>query len=163
MSGATVQAGFPGRATTPCHRRNAPRAPASMETGWQRQRAARCCRCRQIVRPMVLRGVVPRAEGWVTARARIRARGREPPVGVMARVRGLARSLRPVDPEFAAALARRWAGLPEAARTPGQTLGRHGVGCEGTHGVFPKCNLACAPCYHSRDANQVRVDGRHTL
>ena len=31
-----------------------------METGWQRQRAARCCRCRQIVRPMVLRGVAPR-------------------------------------------------------------------------------------------------------
>ena len=112
---------------------------------------------------MVLRGVAPRAEGWVTVRARIRARGREPPVSVMARIRGLARSLRPVDPEFAAALARRWAGLPESARTPGQTLGRHGVGCEGTHGVFPKCNLACAPCYHSRDANQVRVDGRHTL
>ena len=97
------------------------------------------------------------------ARARIRARGREPPVGVMARIRGLARSLRPADPEFAAALARRWAGLPESARTPGQTLGRHAVGCEGTHGVFPKCNLACTPCYHSRDANQVRVDGRHTL
>jgi hypothetical protein len=81
----------------------------------------------------------------------------------MARIRGLARSLRPADPEFAAALARRWAGLPESARTPGQTLGRHAVGCEGTHGVFPKCNLACTPCYHSRDANQVRVDGRHTL
>lgn len=42
-------------------------------------------------------------------------------------------------------------------------LGRHAVGCEGTHGVFPRCNLACTPCYHSRDANQVRVDGRHTL
>ncbi len=42
-------------------------------------------------------------------------------------------------------------------------LGRHAVGCEGTHGVFPKCNLACTPCYHSRDANQVRVDGPHTL
>ncbi len=36
------------------------------------------------------------------------------------------------------------------------------MGCEGTQGVFPKCNLACTPCYHSRDANQVRVDGRHT-
>jgi len=42
-------------------------------------------------------------------------------------------------------------------------LGRHAVGCEGTHGMFPKCNLACTPCYHSRDANQVRVDGWHTL
>jgi hypothetical protein len=73
------------------------------------------------------------------------------------------RAVRPVDPEFAAALARRWAGLPETARTPGQVLGRHAVGCEGTHGVFPQCNLACTPCYHSRDANQVRVDGPHTL
>jgi hypothetical protein len=60
-------------------------------------------------------------------------------------------------------MARRWAELPETARTPGQVLGRHGVGCEGTHGVFPRCDLACTPCYHSRDANQVRVDGPHTL
>lgn len=36
------------------------------------------------------------------------------------------------------------------------------MGCEGTHGVFPKCNFACAPCYHSADANRVRVDGEHT-
>jgi len=84
-------------------------------------------------------------------------------VDVTARLRGLVRALRPVDPEFAAAMARRWAELPETARTPGQTLGRHGVGCEGTHGVFPQCNLSCTPCYHSRDANQVRVDGPHTL
>ncbi|HEY3953197.1 MAG TPA: hypothetical protein VGM53_07470 [Streptosporangiaceae bacterium] len=81
----------------------------------------------------------------------------------MARVRAAVRALRPADPEFVAALARRWAELPETARTPGQTLGRHAVGCEGTHGVFPKCDLACTPCYHSRDANQVRVDGAHTL
>jgi hypothetical protein len=60
-------------------------------------------------------------------------------------------------------MARRWAELPQVVKTPGQILGRHGVGCEGTHGVFPKCNLACTPCYHSRDANQVRVDGAHTL
>jgi hypothetical protein len=82
---------------------------------------------------------------------------------MMAWMRAAARAVRPVDPEFAAALARRWAGLPETARTPGQVLGRHGVGCEGTHGVFPRCNLACTPCYHSRDANRVRVDGPHTL
>lgn len=69
---------------------------------------------------------------------------------------------RPVDPEFAAALAERWAELPEGVRTPAQVLGRHAVGCEGTHGVFPRCNLACTPCYHSRDANRVRVDGPHT-
>lgn len=76
---------------------------------------------------------------------------------------GLVRALRPVDPEFASVLASRWAGLPQTAQTPGQTLGRHGVGCEGTHGVFPRCDLACTPCYHSRDANQVRVDGPHTV
>ena len=84
-------------------------------------------------------------------------------MGAMARLRGLVSALRPVDPEFAAALARRWADLPQTAQTPGQTLGRHGVGCEGTHGVFPRCDLACTPCYHSRDANRVRVDGPHTL
>ena len=70
---------------------------------------------------------------------------------------------RPVDPEFAAVLRRRWAELPEHVKTPGQFLGRHAVGCEGTHGVFPRCNLACTPCYHSRDANRVRVDGAHTI
>jgi hypothetical protein len=56
---------------------------------------------------------------------------------------------RPAAPETRAALARRWAGLPEAVRTPAQALGRQGVGCEGTHGVFPRCNLSCRPCYHS--------------
>jgi hypothetical protein len=88
---------------------------------------------------------------------------RKPLVSAMARIRAAVRAVRPADPEFAAAMARRWAGLPETARTPGQVLGRHGVGCEGTHGVFPQCNLACTPCYHSRDANRVRIDGRHTL
>jgi hypothetical protein len=70
---------------------------------------------------------------------------------------------RPVHAETAAALRRRWAELPDSARTPAQTLGRHAVGCEGTHGVFPKCNLTCKPCYHSADANKVRIDGPHTL
>ncbi len=69
---------------------------------------------------------------------------------------------RPIHPDSAQALARRWAELPPHVKTSAQTLGRQAVGCEGTHGVFPKCNLACTPCYHSRDANQVRVDGRHT-
>ncbi len=78
---------------------------------------------------------------------------------ITAKLRALERATRPYDTEFAAAMERRWAELPDAARTPGQILGRHGVGCEGTHGVFPKCNLKCTPCYHSRDANQVRVDG----
>ena len=28
---------------------------------------------------------------------------------------------------------------------PGQALGRRTMGCEGTHGVFPRCDLACTP------------------
>ncbi|GGL89056.1 hypothetical protein [Nakamurella endophytica] len=82
--------------------------------------------------------------------------------GLWGRVRDLERRTRPVHPETAAALARRWAELPDHVRTPAQTLGQHAVGCEGTHGVFPRCDLACTPCYHSRDANRVRVDGGHT-
>jgi hypothetical protein len=70
---------------------------------------------------------------------------------------------RPAAPETAAALSRRWAELPEAVRTPAQALGRQGVGCEGTHGVFPRCNLSCRPCYHSAGANRVPIDGAHTL
>lgn len=79
---------------------------------------------------------------------------------LLARLRAVERLTRPYDPEFTAALERRWTELPVGARTPGQVMGRHAVGCEGTHGVFPKCNLKCTPCYHSRDANAVRVDGR---
>jgi hypothetical protein len=78
-------------------------------------------------------------------------------------LRRLERATRPVDPRTRAALERRWSELPEHVKTPSQALGRHGVGCEGTHGVFPKCNFACKPCYHSKDANQVRVDGKHTI
>ncbi|RZT83849.1 hypothetical protein EV383_0668 [Pseudonocardia sediminis] len=78
------------------------------------------------------------------------------------RIRAWERRTRPRDPETDAALARRWAELPVSARTPAQVLGRFGTGCEGTHGVFPACDLACTPCYHSRDANRVRTDGAHT-
>ncbi|MEW1808326.1 hypothetical protein [Pseudarthrobacter sp. NPDC080039] len=70
---------------------------------------------------------------------------------------------RPVHPESRAAMDQRWAGLPGHVKTPAQLLGRSAVGCEGTHGVFPKCNLTCSPCYHSADANRVRVDGDHTV
>ena len=81
--------------------------------------------------------------------------------------RAIARRLneltRPVDPEAKAAIERRWQELPEHVRTPAQTLGKVGVGCEGTHGVFPRCNFACRPCYHSKEANQVRTDGAHTV
>ena len=73
------------------------------------------------------------------------------------------RATRPVDPETRAAYARRWAELPARSRVAAQTIGRHAVGCEGTHGVFPRCNFSCAPCYHSREANRVRVDGPHTI
>ncbi len=82
--------------------------------------------------------------------------------GLGPKLRQWERATRPVDPEFTATLARRWDELPDVVKTPGQVLGRHAPGCEGTHGVFPKCNLACTPCYHSRDANRVRVDGEHT-
>jgi hypothetical protein len=78
-------------------------------------------------------------------------------------LRRFERDTRPVDPELEAALARRWDELPEHAKVPAQALGRRTAGCEGTHGVFPRCNLACTPCYHSRDANRVRVDGQHTV
>ena len=83
--------------------------------------------------------------------------------GILRRVRDVVEATRPVHPETERALAVRWAALPEPVRTPQQLLGRHAVGCEGTHGVFPRCNLTCSPCYHSRDANHVRVDGEHTL
>jgi hypothetical protein len=84
-------------------------------------------------------------------------------MGVIQALRHWEYRTRPVDPEYAAVLRRRWAELPEHVKTPGQFLGRHAVGCEGTHGVFPRCNLACTPCYHSRDANRVRIDGAHTI
>jgi len=79
------------------------------------------------------------------------------------RLRSLERATRPVAEESRTALARRWADLPDHVRTESQTLGRMAVGCEGTHGVFPRCNFTCTPCYHSADANRVRVDGAHTL
>lgn len=75
----------------------------------------------------------------------------------------LEQTTRPVHPKTRQVLADRWSSLPPGVRTAAQTLGRHAVGCEGTHGVFPRCNLTCTPCYHSKDANKVRVNGQHTL
>jgi len=92
--------------------------------------------------------------GWVELRMRTQ---------ITQRLRALERATRPEHPDLAAALERRWAELPAHVRTPNQLLGRRVTGCEGTHGVFPRCNLACTPCYHSRDANRVRTDGGHTL
>jgi hypothetical protein len=77
--------------------------------------------------------------------------------------RSFERRTRPVDPEVRDALDRRWAELPDHVRTPAQLMGQKLTGCEGTHGVFPACDFACKPCYHSADANKVRVDGRHTV
>lgn len=79
------------------------------------------------------------------------------------RLRALELLTRPVAPELSAALRRRWEQLPAHVRNEAQSIGRRTVGCEGTHGVFPRCNLACTPCYHSRAANRVRVDGAHTV
>ncbi|MGE3413973.1 MAG: radical SAM domain-containing protein [Dehalococcoidia bacterium] len=84
-------------------------------------------------------------------------------LGVVARLRREWARTRPVQSERQVIMQQRWADLPDSARTPGQMIGRFAVGCEGTHGVFPKCNLTCSPCYHSADANKVRTDGRHTL
>jgi hypothetical protein len=78
-------------------------------------------------------------------------------------LRSLERLTRPKDPELEALLRERWESLPAHVQVPGQALGRRTMGCEGTHGVFPRCDLACTPCYHSRDANRVRVDGPHTV
>jgi hypothetical protein len=82
---------------------------------------------------------------------------------IRGRLRALELATRPVHPDTEAALERRWAELPPHAKHDGQMLGRRTAGCEGTHGVFPRCNLACTPCYHSRDANRVRIDGAHTI
>ncbi len=75
----------------------------------------------------------------------------------------LEQATRPVHPRTRQVLAQRWADLPPAVRTAAQALGRHAVGCEGTRGMFPRCNLTCTPCYHSKDANKVRVDAEHTV
>jgi MoaA/NifB/PqqE/SkfB family radical SAM enzyme len=85
------------------------------------------------------------------------------PRELAARLHALLSMTRPVHPDTEAALARRWRELPASARAPAQLLGRRTPGCEGTHGVFPRCNLACTPCYHSREANRVRVDGDRTV
>ena len=84
-------------------------------------------------------------------------------MNLMSRLRDFELRTRPVDPQTKAALERRWNELPKSQQLPSQVLGRRTTGCEGTHGVFPKCDFACKPCYHSSDANKVRVDGPHTL
>jgi len=82
---------------------------------------------------------------------------------MIAGLRDIELRTRPEHPDLVAALRRRWDELPAHVKTPNQMLGRRTAGCEGTHGVFPRCNLACTPCYHSREANRVRIDGDHTV
>ncbi|MDH6238443.1 hypothetical protein H4V99_003249 [Cryobacterium sp. CG_9.6] len=53
---------------------------------------------------------------------------------------------RPIYPDSRAALDKRWDELSPHAKTDNQLLGRSAIGCEGTHGVFPKCDLTCSPC-----------------
>ncbi len=79
------------------------------------------------------------------------------------RLAHLEEATRPVHRDLEAALARRWEELPDAVKTPSQAIGRRTAGCEGTHGVFPRCDFACTPCYHGREANRVRTDGAHTV
>jgi sulfatase maturation enzyme AslB (radical SAM superfamily) len=81
---------------------------------------------------------------------------------ILTHIRNWELATRPVLLESRSALDRRWAELPEHVKTPNQILGKFAVGCEGTHGVFPKCNMTCSPCYHSADANKVPIDGQHT-
>ena len=81
---------------------------------------------------------------------------------LVTRLRELEVATRPEHPDLTAALAARWAELPAHVKQPNQMLGRRMTGCEGTHGVFPRCNLACTPCYHAKEANRVRTDGDHT-
>lgn len=77
-------------------------------------------------------------------------------------LRAAEEATRIIDPETEAAFVARWATFPGRARNDAQIIGRLSGGCEGAHGVFPKCDFRCMPCYHSADANKVRVDGAHT-
>lgn len=79
------------------------------------------------------------------------------------RARALEQRTRPMPPDLRDALRRRWDELPAHVKTPRQMLGTRTAGCEGTHGVFPRCDLACTPCYHGREANTIRTDGDHTV
>lgn len=84
-------------------------------------------------------------------------------MGLLETLRAIEVATRPEHPDLTAALAARWDELPDGVKTRNQMLGKRTAGCEGTHGVFPRCNLACTPCYHGKDANRVRVDGDHTV
>ena len=64
----------------------------------------------------------------------------------------------PVLPESRALLAKNWAQLPDALRTPHQMLGRQGNGCGATIGAMPRCDFACRGCYLGEEANKVPAE-----
>lgn len=69
-----------------------------------------------------------------------------PRMNISTLLRRLKMTTRPFPRKSRKTLHRRWEELPEHVKTPGQSLGCVTVGCEGTHGVLPKCDLTCSPC-----------------
>ena len=63
--------------------------------------------------------------------------------------------LEPIPSEKKRLLSRRWQGLDDALRQPGQGYGRQSTGCGATIGVMPRCDFDCHGCYLGGDANQV--------
>jgi hypothetical protein len=62
--------------------------------------------------------------------------------------------LHPIDPEKRAALAERWAALPEELRPPSQISGRQFTHCGFTTGAS-YCSFRCTHCYLPKNANRV--------
>lgn len=70
---------------------------------------------------------------------------------------------KPFDAVNAEILNRHWQNLPVHIKSPAQMLGRWSSGCEGTQGIFPKCNFSCSACYHPGNSNRVPINRDHTL
>jgi len=81
----------------------------------------------------------------------------------MARIRAAARAVRPVDPEFAAVVARRWAGLPQTARAPCQVLGRHGQAARARTKTFPAATWPARPVTTPATPTGCGSTGPHTM
>lgn len=62
--------------------------------------------------------------------------------------------MNPLDPEKRAALAERWASLPNSLRTPSQVSGRQFTHCGFTTGAS-YCSFRCTHCYLPENANRV--------
>ena len=61
--------------------------------------------------------------------------------------------LEPVSPERHRVNSARYAGLPEALKTPEQIIEHSHHSCGATHGVLERCDFACTSCYLAADAN----------